>query len=106
MLIGQWRRHYNTVRSHSVLGYRPPAPEVLLTALQTMPGHPRASRISPKQAHHALTFRPDHLVGAGQSGASVPLLDGGGRTMAVLNVSTNAIQASMQEVRHTSYLSC
>lgn len=27
ILIGAWRRHYNTVRPHSALGYRPPAPE-------------------------------------------------------------------------------
>jgi transposase InsO family protein len=27
VLIEQWRRHYNTVRPHSSLGYRPPAPE-------------------------------------------------------------------------------
>ena len=27
ILIEQWRRHYNTVRPHSALGYRPPAPE-------------------------------------------------------------------------------
>ena len=26
-LIEKWRRHYNTVRPHSALGYRPPAPE-------------------------------------------------------------------------------
>ena len=26
VLIEQWRRHYNEVRSHSSLGYRPPAP--------------------------------------------------------------------------------
>ena len=26
-LIEAWRRHYNTVRPHSSLGYRPPAPE-------------------------------------------------------------------------------
>ena len=26
ILIEQWRRHYNTVRPHSALGYRPPAP--------------------------------------------------------------------------------
>ena len=32
VLIEQWRRHYNTVRPHSSLGYRPPAPEVVLTA--------------------------------------------------------------------------
>ncbi|HCK40298.1 MAG TPA: hypothetical protein DHW22_01555, partial [Planctomycetaceae bacterium] len=23
----RWRRHYNSVRPHSCLGYRPPAPE-------------------------------------------------------------------------------
>ncbi|MDP6735786.1 MAG: integrase core domain-containing protein, partial [Nitrospinaceae bacterium] len=26
----QWRRHYNTVRPHSALGYRPPAPETIV----------------------------------------------------------------------------
>lgn len=30
VLIEAWRRQYNTVRPHSSLGYRPPAPEVLL----------------------------------------------------------------------------
>ena len=30
VLIEQWRVHYNTVRPHSSLGYRPPAPEVVL----------------------------------------------------------------------------
>jgi putative transposase len=30
ILIEAWRRHYNSVRPHSALGYRPPAPEVLL----------------------------------------------------------------------------
>ncbi len=29
ILIGQWRRHYNGVRPHSSLGYRPPAPETI-----------------------------------------------------------------------------
>lgn len=27
ILIERWRRHYNTVRPHSALGYRPPAPK-------------------------------------------------------------------------------
>jgi len=27
VLIEQWRQHYNRVRPHSALGYRPPAPE-------------------------------------------------------------------------------
>ena len=30
IMIETWRRHYNAVRPHSSLGYRPPAPEVLL----------------------------------------------------------------------------
>jgi len=30
VLIEAWRRQYNTIRPHSSLGYRPPAPEVLL----------------------------------------------------------------------------
>jgi putative transposase len=33
VLIEQWRREYNQVRPHSALGYRPPAPEVMLTAV-------------------------------------------------------------------------
>ena len=30
VLIERWRRHYNTVRPHSALGYRPPAPEATM----------------------------------------------------------------------------
>ena len=33
VLIERWRRHYNTERPHSSLGYRPPAPEVFVPAL-------------------------------------------------------------------------
>ena len=29
VLIERWRRHYNTERPHSSLGYRPPAPETI-----------------------------------------------------------------------------
>ena len=29
VLIEMWRKHYNTVRPHSALGYRPPAPETV-----------------------------------------------------------------------------
>lgn len=32
VLIEQWRVHYNTVRPHSSLNYRPPAPDVLLAS--------------------------------------------------------------------------
>jgi transposase InsO family protein len=32
VLLEHWRREYNTVRPHSSLGYRPPAPEAVLPA--------------------------------------------------------------------------
>ncbi len=35
ILIEQWRREYNQVRPHSTLGYRPPAPETILTMVTT-----------------------------------------------------------------------
>ena len=30
VLVERWRQHYNAVRPHSALGYRPPAPETVL----------------------------------------------------------------------------
>ena len=33
VLIEAWRRHYNTVRPHSSLGYRPPVPETVTAPL-------------------------------------------------------------------------
>jgi len=30
ILIEQWRKHYNTVRPHSSLGYKPPTPEAII----------------------------------------------------------------------------
>ena len=30
ILIEEWRKHYNTKRPHSALGYRPPTPEAIL----------------------------------------------------------------------------
>ena len=30
IVIETWRRHYNTARPHSALGYRPPAPETAI----------------------------------------------------------------------------
>ena len=37
VLIEQWRQHYNTARPHSALGYRPPAPEVVVPWLAMPP---------------------------------------------------------------------
>ncbi len=50
ILIERWRRHYNTVRPHSALGYRPPAPE-----------EHHANR---PETDHALSFKQDHPMGA------------------------------------------
>jgi transposase InsO family protein len=46
VLIEAWRRHYNTVRPHSSLGYRPPAPET-------------ASPPYPASGSASLHLRPD-----------------------------------------------
>ena len=45
VLIEQWRCHYNRVRPHSALGYRPPAPEAWGLAPS-----PRIISITGKQA--------------------------------------------------------
>lgn len=35
VLVERWRWEYNNIRPHSALGYRPPAPEAILTEIQT-----------------------------------------------------------------------
>jgi putative transposase len=37
VLIERWRRHYNGVRPHSSLGYKPPAPEAILPPASVLP---------------------------------------------------------------------
>ena len=37
IVIESWRRHYNTIRPHAALGYRAPAPEVIVPALTAWP---------------------------------------------------------------------
>ena len=70
IVIESWRRHYNAVRPHASLGYKPPAPEVFV---------PNPCRVavcahSTRSDGHAptgddvaikLTFQLDHSVGAG-----------------------------------------
>jgi transposase InsO family protein len=49
IVIESWRRHYNEVRPHSSLGYRPPAPPVLLAerpAAPPRPAPPGAQRLA------------------------------------------------------------
>ena len=52
IVIESWRRHYNTVRPHGSLGYKPPAPEVSIPALAARaPPQPRPAA-SPALAHN------------------------------------------------------
>jgi putative transposase len=37
IIAESWRRHYNAVRLHTSLGYRPPAPEVFIPAFAAWP---------------------------------------------------------------------
>jgi putative transposase len=51
VIIESWRRHYNTGRPHSSLGYRPPAPAVFMPARpasQSGPATPSALSLAPR----------------------------------------------------------
>ena len=56
IIIESWRRHYNTVRPHESLGYKPPAPEVFVPAMaaraaaQSRPASPPA--LAPRPSIH------------------------------------------------------
>jgi len=56
IIVESWRRHYNTVRPHQSLGYKPPAPEVFIpvmgarSAPQPRPAPPTA--LAPKPILH------------------------------------------------------
>jgi putative transposase len=53
VLIERWRRHYNAVRPHSALGYRPPAPEVVIAGpLQPRRSGPTGSAQPPTAMLH------------------------------------------------------
>ena len=47
VVIEGWRRHYDNSRPHSALGYRPPAPEVVLR-----PARPTTRTMAPKPVMH------------------------------------------------------
>ena len=48
VVIESWRRHYNSVRPHASLGYRPPAPEVFVPALSAWPAAPARRPVAPR----------------------------------------------------------
>jgi transposase InsO family protein len=53
VVIEGWRRHYNTLRPHSSLGYVPPAPEVVLwPAALPRPAAPATPAVAPRPTMH------------------------------------------------------
>jgi transposase InsO family protein len=57
IIIESWRRHYNTVRPHASLGYRPPAPEVFVPAFAVTQAAPNGLSLA-LQLHFNKVFRP------------------------------------------------
>ena len=69
IIIESWRRHYNTIRPHASIGYKPPAPEVFLPAFAAWPAalrRPAPPATLAATANLKLTFHPDHSAGADQ----------------------------------------
>lgn len=54
VLIERWRRYYNTLRPHSSLGYRPPAPEAI-QPLSIASATPQQSKGAGPEAQQTLT---------------------------------------------------
>ncbi len=55
IIIESWRRHYNAIRPHASLGYKPPAPEVFVPAFVAWPAAP------PRPAPPATLAQPPAL---------------------------------------------
>ena len=66
VLVEQWRCHYNTVRPHSSLKYRPPAPETILPRPATSIYATLRSPQQSDQTGQSLPLWLDHLDPAGQ----------------------------------------
>ena len=57
VVISQWRHHYNTVRPHSSLGYRPPAPQTFAPLLSHLDGTTRTDARITRKAWCSLSRR-------------------------------------------------
>ena len=83
MLIERWRQHYNTIRPHSALGYRPPAPEAW---------QPRAfAWRAPEQTHGAGLLEGKIWRAGGQNPNLENSVIHGGRSVSNSSASTLAI---------------
>jgi hypothetical protein len=78
VVIEAWRRHYNTKRPHSSLGYCPPVPEVVQGPAPPTAGHPGGGA----ETRHAIRMKPDHPIGAGH-------------TFALLNASARQVELAL-----------
>jgi transposase InsO family protein len=52
IIIESWRRHYNMVRPHASLGYRPPAPEVFVPAFALTQAALNRRSVAPRPTLH------------------------------------------------------
>ena len=52
VLIERWRQHYNTIRPHSALGYRPPAPEAMQHCAVATAARPQPHRAGLLEGKH------------------------------------------------------
>ena len=52
IIVESWRRHYNTKRPHSHLGYRPPAPETIIPVAQSPVMHKQIKLDQSDKAAH------------------------------------------------------
>src|SRR5262249_28108279 len=60
IVIENWRRHYNTIRPHASLGYKPPAPELFVPGCAPSTGFARHAGAT----HNLkLTFHLDRSAG-------------------------------------------
>lgn len=73
VLIEAWRRHDNTQRPHSSLGYRPPAPETATPpCTNNQPGPPVGAG---QQGHHGSSRALCELTGSSPSAGSATMQD-------------------------------
>jgi Integrase core domain len=64
IVIESWRRHYNTLRPHGSLGYKPPAPEVFVPAMSI--------RVDPQPQPADGVMRPEVPLGRGPAFGAGP----------------------------------
>jgi transposase InsO family protein len=67
IVIESWRRHYNTLRPHGSLGYKPPAPEVFVPARPCGQFRARNQQHRPcwRKGRHSINIPTGPLHGGG-----------------------------------------